>query len=237
MNFLDIAPSICAFIVALYALPSIKDGIKPKHYIVGAILLLTTGFAIYQASQNSDSSNTMSQNISDLKEARKVDSISNSNFQQYLKDSLGVEKIGDKVTIVNKNVYNSFNETIRALKQVVSDGILPDSTNYKLTISRDTFFFAPKQGTWSRAVVLWDSSMHPDLDMGVSNISKRKIMIENKIQILDYNLSNTEVVSKDEPFRIMINKEKVKFLIFGDDVNRNKRYLYKNSKVRWFPEQ
>lgn len=80
---------------------------KLKWYHYGEIFggLIIMGLSIYSSWSNSSDTSQMKSNIESLVENRKIDSINNSNFQNFLKDSLGVERDGNKVRVVNRNTY------------------------------------------------------------------------------------------------------------------------------------
>ena len=150
MSFLDIAPSVCAFIISLIALPSIEKGIKSKHYIIGFIAMLIMGFTIYQASENTDISNAIVTgkdsliNLSnDLLKKIETDSTNNASFQKFVRDTFGIDRSGNKALIYNYNVYkkNIYNFGNDSVKRNESENYI-----YKLSKNKDTLVVFPKIG-------------------------------------------------------------------------------------------
>lgn len=231
MSLPDFVIPVLVFILVVIRIYFSKELWYKKENVWEIVIgIFVMGFSIWVSVQTSETTGTLNSSMGKLLEQRTHDSINNANFQKYLKDSLGIDRKGNIPVIVNRTIYNTFHE-----EKPKQNG-LPDSLNYFFKISKDTFFVAPRQGSWAKPIVLFDTSVHPHLDMGYGNISPRKIKIENKNYTLDFSMAWTEVPSIEEPYRVMVDKIKFKFLIFGDDANRNKRYIYENGKVRWIPE-
>ncbi|MBC7689904.1 MAG: hypothetical protein H7211_17200 [Aquabacterium sp.] len=140
---MDIAPSVCAFIISLIALPSIEKGIKSKHYIIGFIAMLIMGFTIYQASENTDISNAIVKgkdsliNLSnDLLKKIETDSTNNASFQKFDRDTFGIDRSGNKALIYNYNVYkkNIYNFLIQ-LKEMNQKIIFINFQKIKILLS------------------------------------------------------------------------------------------------------
>ncbi len=253
MNFfLDIAPSICAFIVALYALPSIKEGIKPKHYLVGGILIIIMGFSIYQASENSEITGNLSSNMKELLDQRRADSVSNAYFQTYLKDSVGISREGNKARIVNQNIYNSYSQVkesplnpplvLPTISPVNITNILPDSINYNFRVSKDSLYISPKEGAWVRPFFATDiSNKSKNLNIVEEGMGPMepadKMNVNDKIFNVGMYLIYERAVYPKKPIALNLSGNRNQYIIFGEQGSSTKRYIYRRGKVEWIPEK
>src|SRR5205085_9642874 len=80
--------------------------------IVGIFIM---GSSVYSSITNSEtveginaSKNKLQENVITLLQQRKSDSINKSTFQQYLKDSFDIERLGDKPVKVFYNTRNNY---------------------------------------------------------------------------------------------------------------------------------
>ena len=158
MSILNIAPFVCAFIVALYLLPSIKSGVKPIHWIVGSVSLIIMGFSIYQSLEDSDEKDNLKTKLEKAASDRTIDSTNNSYFQKYLKDTFGIEKFGNEAKIVNANTYVK-NITVN---NTLSSNPAPDYSKnfgYKLSKNKDKLILFPQNGVWVKPFFAFDASL------------------------------------------------------------------------------
>lgn len=244
MNFIDYALPISAFIVAILGLPSIKEGVKLKHFIIGFILLVIMGFTIYDSWEKSDFNNKISKGndslitlSNTLIDQRRVDSINTDSFQTYLIKKIGLQKSGDTVTIINRNTYNSFAKTPQL------DNVLTDSSNVYFKAVKDSLYISPKEGAWIKAFFSYDTSVeinNPESQNiateGSGAPGSEIVTAEGKKYVVNTIVAN-RVVYLRKPIGLNLSPNKSRYIIFGDQAVPSKRYFYKNGKVTWIPDK
>ncbi len=208
------------------------------------------GFSIWLEIEKYDDINTLksgnstlNENVNSLLEKRGIDSTSNATFQKYLKDTFGIERTGNKPIIYNTKIYNS---NIHE-----SEGVANSSTNsinygYELSSTKDILTLYPKTGVWIKPFFSFDASLEKinkniyesdgegkpySTESGPSEIT----LINNK-KYRTISVFMSLVRSKSYPLIIDISGDKSQYIVFGDDADPNKRYMYKNGKVNWIPK-
>jgi hypothetical protein len=207
-----------------------------KHKWDIAIGIVICGFSIWSSVNNSQYAETLQSSVDKLIEKRDNDSIGNSHFYKYLKDTFGIEKVGNEAKIVNRNTFIK-NVTINNSYSPVT---LPDnSQNYFYKFSGDSLLIYPKSGTWIRPFLSFDYEWYnkngdiSQEDGMINTIPKQINVRDKKYNIVSYIMSYPR--SKDHPLIINIKGAKGQSIIFGDYVDAEKRYLYENGKVYWIP--
>lgn len=115
MKIIDIVPNVLIFFIALYGMPSVKRGSKAKSFTVIIFLFIVMGFSIYQSSANTLSANEVKKAndslivlSNNLNNKFNRDSLSNTIFQTYLRDTLGIYRKGNRAVIYNTNNFQEF---------------------------------------------------------------------------------------------------------------------------------
>jgi len=242
INLPDIPLAIIGFAIFVRPLFSIPTGLKLKNYLEILLGVVIMGLTIYSVKSNSDDTEEIKKGVNDLIEKRKSDSTNSADFQRYLKDTFGIEKKGDKAIITNTVIYNSKTVNNTTLPQSTSDD-LPDSLNYLINYKGDSIMISPQTGTWPNGFVALDTGKvaRPSdvLYEGVSTINEvDKIQVDSKTYITHLWRLSDRPIFKKEPVCINLKAYgKNKFIIFGEQGNSNKRYLYIRGKVTWIPEK
>jgi hypothetical protein len=156
----------------------------------------------------------------------------NLSFLKYLKDSLGIERNGNTVIIASKNIFNTFYDIHHDAEAASA---LTSENNYIYRISKDTFFIAPKDGVWLRSTLYIDTSKKPHYDEGIGRVFNEEFTIDGKRYITRATSTMERSVTNDMPFFAVIPKLKDTYVIFGDDADPTKKYLYKSGMVKWIP--
>lgn len=106
-----IVPTLTFILVIknLYFSPEKWYNAKNLLEILVGICIMT--FSIWAAIQSSDSTSNLEKNLNKLVSSQTIDSLNNAKFQKYLKDSLGLDKRGNSVVLVNRSIYNSFEQS------------------------------------------------------------------------------------------------------------------------------
>jgi len=241
MSVSDFAIPILGFILAVLSARELKEKISAKKIIELFVGLLIMGFSIWASIENSESlsnisasNQTLQSKLDDLLEKRRTDSNNNEIFQKYLKDTFGIERQGDKPI----KVY--FNDTKNFYSNSESNSGLADSLNYNVKLMGDILYISPKEGTWSHGYFAFDTSNSKRFNdmleegMGTPNVAD-KISVNNKVLNTHLIKIYDRAVFNDEPIKLNISAYKNGYLIFGEQGNNRKRYLYKQGKVIWIP--
>ena len=238
MNFKDVVIPALGFIIIIRKI-YVAKGLWYKFENLSEIIigLVVMAFSIWFANDASTSSASLNSDIQKLIIHANNDSVSNSAFQIYLKDSFGIERRGNLPVIINKNTYNLIDRT--KPKEL---GI-PDSLNYYYYTHKDSLFISPKEGAWVHGYVALDTGKNDkqgdyiNEGMGTANLVD-KIAVNGKIYETHIWRIYNRSTYKDDP--ISINKDiygKKRYIIFGEEGNLSKRYFYKNGIVTWIPRK
>lgn len=239
VNWTDFIIPITGFILVIFkGYTSGKDWYKKENIweiIIGFIVMISS---IWISIDNNSAINKIENNTSSLLQQRIIDSTDNANFRKYLKDTFGIEKRGDTAIVVNKTQYLSVVKPAQ-----LKDTALADSLNYFFKLSKDTLFLSPLQGVWIHGFIAIDTTNYQNLEEIIND--GMYISSPNPLDVIyaDGKVYNTylwnvyRAVYKKEPVYLNINNYgKNRYVIFGDQ-GTSKRYIYKNGKVRWIPEQ
>ena len=222
--------------------------------ITGVIIL---GFSWWKAwsdnealqSVKDDNSSILSilkQSVSD----RVTDSTNAANFQKVLLDSLGISKLHGKPIVTNNRVFKSYisnylnqfipeNEPdVKSNITPAGPGAIPDSLNFYYSLRNGFLTISPKEGAWTHSFIIIDSSDFVKNQMtteGENINADEYIMVDGMRHKVITNQINNRAVYKESPISINIMNTP-KFLIFGETGNNSKRYLYRDSKIYWYPK-
>lgn len=244
MSLTDYALPILGFALIFNAVYfKVKNNkLDKKHKWDIAIGIIICGFSIWSSVNNSQAAETLQSSVNKLLEKRNEDSANNSHFQKYLKDTFGIEKVGNEAKIVNRNTY---------IRNVTINNTLPNyatpnyskNFGYKLSKNKDTLILFPQEGVWVKPFFAFDAS----LEEKNSNILQSDGMYQKdsrlppeetiingtRYKTLTVHLSL--VRDKINPLILDISANKNQYIIFGDESDRQKRYIYKNGSVTWVP--
>jgi hypothetical protein len=241
MSAADFAIPILGFILVVISALSLKEEVSKKKVAELIVGLFIMGFSIWASVDNSETIKNFNMSNSDLKgklneliESRRIDSNNNVVFQEYLKDTFGIVRRGDKpVKIFVSNTKNYFSS-------IVENNKVNDKENYEIKQVGDILNISPKEGTWIHGYFAFDTSNSKEFNemleegMGTPNIVD-KISVNAKIFNTHLIRIYNRAVYKNEPIRINISTLKNGYIIFGEEGNKNKRYIYKQGKVIWIP--
>lgn len=110
MNLIDIAIPVLGFLTLLGSMLPFKKNNVPRYIFILLVGIFVMGFTMYQASDSSDTIDGINKNMISLIEQRKDDSVNNITFQQYLKDSFGIGRDGNKPIRIVYNTNNYYSE-------------------------------------------------------------------------------------------------------------------------------
>ena len=233
MKFTDVIIPILVLVTVVIPFLKLKEGAEKASIIIVGILIM--GFSIYISVDTNDTINGISNNTNTLLAQRKSDSINNSTFQQYLKDTFGIERKGNTAIKIINNTTNNY----QASKK---DEALSDSINYFFKLRNDTLAISPKEGTWVHAYIAFDTVNGKSFEgllhegMGTSNWAD-KINVNGKIYLTHLFKMYDRAVYNTSPIELNMAGHLNRYIIFGDEGIPRKRYIYKHGKVNWIPEK
>lgn len=219
-----------------------KDWYKKENGFMLFIGIVTMGFSWYQNWTNSEQTDTMSSNLETVLKNQKIDSTNNAEFQKYLKDSIGIQREGNKANVVsNTNLTKYYNQYNITQTLNTTEGA-PDSLNYIVSRRNDSLFISPKNGTWSHGYVAFDTTNGDSFEADMSTGMGTAFPVD-KISVNNNKTFNTHIfkmydraVYDKSPIILNMRSSPDRYIIFGDEGIPRKRYIYQNRKVKWIPE-
>lgn len=165
-----------------------------------------------------------------------------SIFEIYLKDTFGIERQNNKPIIFNTRIYNLKAQQPKTVPQPKTEG-MPDSINYSVKLKNDTLTISPKIGVWVSPFFSFDAKNEKinDRILQVDGTVYSAIRYPHEITVVNSKKYYTNTVnmtltrSKERPLVLDISADKNQYIIFGDEVFPNKRYIYDHGKVNWIP--
>lgn len=216
----------------------LDDSPKFKRFALICIGVLTFGFSFWAAWQNSDDVKELKDHANLILDGRRSDSINNAEFQIYLKDTFGLERKGNSAIITNtvtiKNILNNILEAEPKQNQ--------DSTNVYFKFSNKNLYVAPKSGTWAHAYYMIDTGLAmQNLNMinegyGIMGVTATFEFDGKKIDFGSGRLYDRAVFIK-EPMHLDLSGAPYQYIIFGDQGFPDRRWIFKDGKVKWYPER
>ena len=241
MSMTDYVIPVLVFILVIRKVYLSKVQWYKKENIFEIIIgILIMGFSIWSSLQTSDASQTLNSQLTLLLEQRTSDSSNNASFQRYLKDSIGLERKGNKASIVNQTAYN-LNVQTTPKEKTLSLSQLTASENYgfKFSTTGDSLIVYPKAGIWIKPFLSYETSLesknqHIFQESGIGTSNQTPIVVRNKEYIVS-TIFTTTTRSNQRPLIIDISGARNQSIFFGDDADAEKRYLFEKGKIYWVP--
>lgn len=246
MSFPDISLPVLAFLITLFLLPSVKDGVKSIHWIIGALSLMVMGFTLWNSHSNSETNVQIRESLSSAQKDREIDSINDASFQRFMKDSFGIERQGNQAEIINHNLYDNRKTYNTINSPLISPFINNDATNYELRFSKtkDSLIIYPKNGVWIKPFISFDINkrgINEGLFQGDGmSLETTGVTEVTNIEGINYNTLTvfcSLIRDRQMPMYLDISGDKKQYIIFGDASSPEKRYLYQNGKIKWIPKK
>ncbi len=212
---------------------------RRKNSVLISIGLLTMiftigNFLLQQSKERADNTEKakLHADINNIQNTLNLQSANDRQFQEYLKDSFGIERTKNIPVVNNIRIYNS-----KSIKSK-SEGI-PDSLNFVVKLKNDTLFISPKEGAWVRAFIATDiseaSKNNNIIQEGMGSATPDVMIIKKKKYIVATDMIFERAVYLQKPLIINLSGNLNQYVIFGDQGNNSKRYFYQNGKVIWIP--
>jgi hypothetical protein len=203
------------------------------EFIVGFfIVLLSINDNINKGREHvafNDKIKTLDSNISVLRDTIRASRDSLSRI------GLKIDKTTGRIEVVDSQILKA---VLRM--QPPSTGV-PDSLNFEIRINHDTLIIYPKEGSWSHGYVAFDTINsqcildHMYMGMGPSR-PVDKIVVDGKTYVTHVLVAFAISTHKGQPWGLKLCNQLNRYIIFGEDGDVSKRYIYKNGKVKWIPE-
>src|SRR5688500_2590903 len=139
MSFTDFIVPVLGFVSVIVSAFSLKEGISGKKIAELIVGLLIMGFSIWVAIGNSEAmqiinndNSILQGNVDNLSEMSVTDSAENSLCQNYLRDTFGIERRGDRPVRVYFDNSQKFYQNACEVKSV------SDSINYDVQLIGNT---------------------------------------------------------------------------------------------------
>lgn len=251
MSFLEIivpALGLALIVNSTYGIIRSEKGAAKKEIIELSLGVLICVFSIWSASSNSkttgklqSTADSSKNKINELLSQRKVDSTNDAKFQQYLKDSLGIQVIDIATNTVRRT--DNFYTIVNSLPK---EGLSPSvNYEYKISKNKDSVIVFPKTGVWVKPFFSFDASIQAKneailLADGMSITDSRlppEETIINGVSYKTFTVHLSIVRDKIYPLILDISADKNQYVIFGDESDPEKRYLYKGGKITWVPKK
>jgi hypothetical protein len=143
--------------------------------------------------------------------------------------------------LLKKEFTKVFNITVIPSPIVPTIEGIADSNNYTAFVRNDSFFAAPKVGTWVRAYYAHDTSRS---ELFIKNFTEGmgtpnevdKFVINGRTYNTHMWKINDRTVYKGSPMRLNIAGYENRYIIFGEEGNPAKRWIFRSGKVYWIPD-
>lgn len=249
----DVLPSLLGVLVIVNGAYHAKKEEKRKLWVDVVFGIAIMAISIWNSIDNSNNiehikdtadsvKSSLEKSLNETRNQRISDSISNEAFQKYVKDTFGIERVGDRAQKItySSSTTNYFQPA--EIKQETPK--VTDENNYTFKVEGTKLYISPKEGVWLHPFFQFDSRL---LAKNKRITDESEIPIdENSLMLEEVNIENStfrvytvrqlkRAIIYNKPLVLDLSSDPGQFIIFGDEGSSTKIYIYQKGKVSWYP--